>query len=213
MQANESELKTMVAAAGEAEATLVHEDHAAAHEHPDHRLFGFLLFLVSEGMLFVGLFAAYLAYRSVAPQWPPKGMPELEILLPAVNTIILLSSSFVIHQAETAVKKGDLANVRKWFGFTVVMGAMFLAGQLYEYAHLQFKLQSGLFGGTFFVLTGFHGMHVLIGLVLMMTVIARSLKPGHYTAEKHFGVEAASLYWHFVDVVWIVLFLLLYVAK
>ncbi len=87
-----------------------HEAPAAPHEeHPDHRLFGFLVFLISESMLFVGLFLAYFAYRLVAPAWPPEGTPELETLLPGINTVILLSSSFVVHQADVAVKKNNVS--------------------------------------------------------------------------------------------------------
>ncbi len=197
--------------------TAEHESATAVHHgHPDHRLFGFTLFLISEGMLFVGLFVAYLAFRAVATEWPPEGLPELEFTLPFINTLILISSSFVIHQAEGLIKKNDIQGVRLWLGITAFMGAVFLAGQAYEYSIFLsegFTLQSGLYGGTFYVLTGFHGLHVLIGLIMILTVLARSLKPGHYSAQKHFGIQAASLYWHFVDVVWIVLFLLLYVAR
>jgi len=189
-----------------------HEASAAHHEdHPDHRLFGFLVFLISESMLFVGLFLAYFAYRLVAPAWPPEGTPELETLLPGINTVILLSSSFVVHQADMAVKKNNVSGLRAWFLATMLMGATFLAGQLYEYNHLEFSLQSNLFGSTFYVLTGFHGLHVLAGLVLMAVVLWRSRKPGHYSSEHHFGVEAAEIYWHFVDVVWVVLFTILYI--
>lgn len=185
--------------------------HHGEHEHGDLRLFGFTIFLISETMLFLGLFSALLAYRSVAPVWPPAGTPELEKLLPAINTVILIASSLVIHQASDAVKKNNLKAVRQSFLITLLMGATFLGGQLWEYAHLSFGLKSGIYGSTFYVLTGFHGLHVFVGLLLMATVMFRSMKPKHYTPESHFGIEATSLYWHFVDVVWIVLFILLYV--
>jgi len=189
------------------------EGHAAVShhaEHPDLRLFGFIVFLISETMLFVGLFVAYFAYRAVAPAWPPEGTPELELLLPGINTLILLSSSFVIHKADTAVKQNNLPGMRTWFLATMLMGATFLGGQLYEYGHLEFGLKSNLFGSTFYVLTGFHGLHVLVGIILMGIVLWRSRRPGHYSQEKHFGVEAAEIYWHFVDGVWVVLFTILY---
>ncbi len=182
--------------------------HAA---HPDHRLFGVIVFLVAESMIFLGLFTAYLAFRAVAPAWPPEGTPRLELLLPGINTFILISSSFVIHNADTAIKKNDVAGLRIWFAITALMGAIFLGGQLYEYSHLEFGLAKNVFASTFYVLTGFHGLHVTFGLVLIAAVLWRSLKPGHYSHEKHFGVEAAEIYWHFVDVVWIILFLLLYI--
>lgn len=180
------------------------------HEHPDHRMFGVLVFLLAESMIFLGLFMAYLTFRAVYPSWPPEGTPERELLLPGINTIILISSSFVIHNADTAIKKNDVAGLRKWFGVTALMGVVFLAGQLYEYFHLEFGLTTNLYASTFYVLTGFHGLHVFFGLCLILAVLWRSIKSSHYSDQEHFGVEAAELYWHFVDVIWIILFILLY---
>lgn len=187
-------------------------DHAH-HGHPDHRVMGVIVFLIAEAMIFLGLFTAYLTFRAVSPTWPPEGTPELELLLPGVNTIILISSSFVIHNADVAIKKNDVKGLRTWFGITAVMGAVFLVGQIYEYFHLEFGLTTNLFASTFYVLTGFHGLHVLFGLVLILGVLWRSRKLNHYSNTSHFGVEAAEIYWHFVDVVWIVLFILLYLLK
>jgi cytochrome c oxidase subunit III len=186
---------------------------AAGHhsEHPDLRLFGFIVFLISESMLFLGLFVAYFTFRAVAPSWPPVGTPDLEILLPGINTIILLSSSFVIHNADVAIKKNEVAAFRMWFLITMAMGATFLAGQLYEYAHLEFNLKTNLFSSTFYVLTGFHGLHVLVGILMMGAVLWRSRRVGHYSSENHFGIEAAEVYWHFVDVIWVLLFTILYI--
>lgn len=190
-----------------------HHKEAAEHheEHPDHRLFGLIMFLVAEGMIFVGMFGAYLAFRSTLPSWPPAGTPELELLLPGVNTIILISSSFVMHNADTAIKKNDVAGMRTWLAITAAMGAIFLAGQLYEYSHLEFGLTTNLFASAFYVLTGFHGLHVTLGVLAIVAVLWRSRVSGHYNKEQHFGVEAAEIYWHFVDVVWIILFGLLYI--
>ncbi|NWF59343.1 MAG: heme-copper oxidase subunit III [Fischerella sp.] len=190
-----------------------HTAEAVAHheEHPDHRLFGLIVFLIAEGMIFMGLFGAYLAFRSTLPAWPPEGTPELELLLPGINTINLISSSFVIHNADTAIKKNNVRGMQMWFAITAVMGIIFLAGQLYEYYHLEFGLTTNLFASAFFVLTGFHGLHVTIGVLAILAVLWRSLKPGHYSKEKHFGIEAAEIYWHFVDVIWIILFGLLYI--
>ncbi|NJO43101.1 MAG: heme-copper oxidase subunit III [Cyanobacteria bacterium CRU_2_1] len=188
-----------------AEMTVDHHE-----EHPDHRIFGVIVFLLAESMIFLGLFSAYLTFRAVYPEWPPAGTPERELLLPGINTIILISSSFVIHQADTAIKKNDVKGLQTWFVATAIMGIVFLAGQLYEYHHLEFGLKTNLYASTFYVLTGFHGLHVFFGLVLILAVLWRSFKPKHYSNEEHFGVEAAELYWHFVDVVWIILFILLY---
>lgn len=179
-------------------------------EHPDFRMFGMAVFLFAESMIFLGLFAAFLIYKSMLPEFPPEGS-ELELLLPGINTIILISSSFVMHKGQSLLKnKDDVAGLQLWFGLTAAMGAIFLAGQVYEYIHLPFSLTTNLFASCFFVLTGFHGLHVTFGLLLILAVLWRSRKSGHYSSEEHFGVEAAELYWHFVDVVWIILFGLVY---
>ena len=179
-------------------------------EHPDLRMFGLVVFLVAEGMIFLGMFGAYLTFRSTLPVWPPEGTPELELLLPGVNTINLIASSFVMHNADTAIKKNDAKGMRLWLAITAAMGAIFLAGQVYEYAHLEFGLTTNLFASAFYVLTGFHGLHVTIGVLAILAVLWRSRTPGHYSKEHHFGIEAAELYWHFVDVIWIILFGLIY---
>lgn len=179
-------------------------------EHPDHRIFGIIMFLIAESMIFLGLFSAYLTFRAVSPEWPPAGTPEMELLVPGVNTIILISSSFVINRGNVAIKKNDEAGLKLWFAATAVMGIVFLAGQLFEYFHTGFGLSDNIFTSTFYVLTGFHGLHVCFGLLLILAVLWRSLKAGHYSSESHFGPEAAEIYWHFVDVVWIVLFTILY---
>ncbi|NJK50834.1 heme-copper oxidase subunit III, partial [Candidatus Gracilibacteria bacterium] len=158
----------------------------------------------------LGLFTAFLIYRTIMPVWPPEGTPELELLLPGINTIILISSSFVMHKGQDAIKKNDVKGLQVWFAITAVMGAIFLVGQLYEYFHLEFGLKTNLFASAFYVLTGFHGLHVTFGLLLILAVLWRSLQKDHYSQESLFGVEAAELYWHFVDVVWIVLFTLVY---
>jgi cytochrome c oxidase subunit 3 len=186
--------------------------HAGGHHeaHPDHRIFGIVLFLIAESMIFLGLFAAYLTFRAVSPEWPPEGTPEMELLLPGINTIILISSSFVMNQGNAAIKQNNVGGLRAWFGATALMGVVFLCGQLYEYFHTGFGLTDNIFTSTFYVLTGFHGLHVCFGLMLILAVMWRSLKADRYSSASHFGPEAAELYWHFVDVVWIVLFLILY---
>ena len=185
-------------------------EEKAHEEHPDLRMFGVVLFLVAESMIFLGLFSAYLIYYSVVPEWPPEGTPELELLLPGINSIILISSSFVMHRGQSAIKNNDVSGLRFWFGLTALMGAIFLAGQVYEYANLEFGLTTNLFTSCFYVLTGFHGLHVTVGLFLILFVLLRSRRENHYTSEEHFGVEASELYWHFVDVVWVILFGLVY---
>ncbi len=183
---------------------------AVPAEHPDYRTFGLFTFLLSESLMFGALFAVYLSYRGGAAQWPPEGT-EVELLLPAINTIILVSSSFVIHLGDNAVKRNDIPGLRKWYGLTALMGAIFLAGQVYEYMNLGYGLSTNLFSNCFYVMTGFHGLHVLLGICLILGVIWRSRRQGHYSSHKHTGVEMAEIYWHFVDIIWIVLFALIYI--
>ena len=115
-------------------------------------------------MIFLGLFSAFLLYRATVPVWPPAGTPELELLLPGVNSLILISSSFVMHRGQSAIKKNDVSGLRFCFGLTALMGIIFLAGQMYEYFHLEFGIRTNLFASCFYVLTGFHGLHVTFGL-------------------------------------------------
>ncbi|MFM2431497.1 MAG: hypothetical protein RLZZ511_2710 [Cyanobacteriota bacterium] len=182
----------------------------AAEAHPDFRTFGLFTFLLSESLMFGALFAVYLAYRGGAAQWPPEGT-EVELMLPLVNTILLVSSSFVIHLGDNAVKRNDIPGLRLWYGVTALMGAIFLGGQVYEYQHLAYGLTTNLFANCFYVMTGFHGLHVLLGILLILGVIWRSRRPGHYSEHKHTGVEMAEIYWHFVDIIWIILFGLIYI--
>ncbi|MEB3359762.1 MAG: heme-copper oxidase subunit III [Synechococcales bacterium] len=185
-------------------------DAVAHHEHPDFRVLGLLTFLASESLMFGGFFAAYLIYRGIAAQWPPEGT-EVELLLPAVNTVILVSSSFVIHLGDNAIKKNDVKGLRLWYVVTALMGLVFLGGQVYEYLNLGYGLQTNLFSNCFYLMTGFHGLHVFVGVLLILGVLWRSRREGHYSEAHHTGVEMAEIYWHFVDIIWIVLFTLLYI--
>ncbi|MEO1147110.1 MAG: heme-copper oxidase subunit III [Cyanobacteria bacterium J06638_22] len=183
---------------------------AAHEEHADLRVWGLLTFLASESLMFGGFFAAYLFLRGIATQWPPEGT-EVELLVPAINTVILVSSSFVIHLGDTAIKKNDVAGLRKWYIVTALMGTIFLAGQVYEYKTLGYGLASNIFANCFYLMTGFHGLHVFVGLLLILGVLWRSRRPNHYSETKHTGVEMAEIYWHFVDIIWIILFSLIYI--
>ena len=134
--------------------------------------------------------------------------------LPLWNTIILLSSSFTVHIAHMGILNGDKKKFNLWLGITVALGMLFMCVQVYEYyeayAHFGLTLNSGIYGSTFFMLTGFHGFHVFMGMTMLLIQLLRSLK-GHFTADDHFGFEASSWYWHFVDVVWVFLFLFVYI--
>jgi cytochrome c oxidase subunit 3 len=183
----------------------IHHEH-----HADLRVWGLLTFLLSESLMFGGFFATYLVLRGGATAWPPEGT-EVELLVPTINTIVLVSSSFVIHLGDTAIKKGNVNGLRRWYIITALMGAAFLAGQVYEYLTLGYGLTTNIFANCFYLMTGFHGLHVFVGLLLILGVLWRSRRAGHYSSSQHVGVEMAEIYWHFVDIIWIVLFSLLYI--
>jgi cytochrome c oxidase subunit 3 len=135
--------------------------------------------------------------------------------LPLLNTIILLSSSITAHFAHVSLEKNKRKALTLWLGLTIVLGIAFLFFQVQEYAHgyseeMQLYLTSGIYGNTFYLLTGFHGMHVTLGVIMLTVMFLRVLK-GHFTPEKHFAFQAASWYWHFVDVVWVMLFIFVYI--
>jgi cytochrome c oxidase subunit III len=180
-----------------------------AEDHHGKGLFGFTVFLLSESMVFASFFLAYFALRLTTPNWLPPGVSGLEVVKPAINTVVLVSSSFVIYFAERSLKQNKLGTFRLLWLLTSVMGTYFLIGQAIEWRGLPFKLTTGLFGTTFYLLTGFHGLHVLAGILLQLLIFGRSFIPGNYN-RTHFGVSATSLFWHFVDVIWLILFSLLY---
>jgi cytochrome c oxidase subunit 3 len=130
--------------------------------------------------------------------------------LVAINTAFLLASSVTMQFAVNAIKRGDAKGLRNWLIPTVLLGVWFISGQLYEYTKLGFLPDNGIFAAVFFTLTGFHGAHVTGGILMNALVLFRATK-GHFTARRHLAVEAASIYWHFVDVVWIGLFTIIYI--
>ena len=156
--------------------------------------------------------AAYdLADKSMA--WPGWGH-ALE-WLPLWNTIVLLASSVTVHFAHVGLKNGNRKKFNTFLGITVTLALIFVglqAAEYYEaYAHYGLTLNSGIYGSTFFMLTGFHGFHVMMGGIMLAVMLARSVFAGHFEDHDHFGFEAASWYWHFVDVVWVMLFLFVYI--
>lgn len=179
-------------------------------EHADNRMFGFIVFLLSESMVFLGFFGGYIALKLTTTDWLPPGVNGLEIFDPAINTAVLVSSSFVIYFGELALERNKLNVFRLFLLATAAMGTYFLVGQAIEWNSLSFGLTSGLYGGTFYLLTGFHGLHVFVGILLQLGVLVRSFTPKHATPENHYGFAATSLFWHFVDVIWIILFSLIY---
>ena len=190
---------------------LAQSSHAAhTHEEEDNRMLGFIIFLLSESVIFLSFFAGYIVYKTTAVDWLSAGVSGLEVREPAINTVVLVSSSFVIYIAERFLHKENLWGFRIFWLLTMAMGSYFLYGQAVEWMGLEFGFTSGVFGGTFYLLTGFHGLHVLTGVLLQAIMLIRSFLPNNY-AGGQFGVESTSLFWHFVDVIWIILFILIYV--
>ncbi len=171
---------------------------------------GVIVWLASELMFFSGLFAAYFTLRSVNDVWPPKGV-ELATARTAVATAVLVSSSGAMHMAVVAARRNDRRGAVRWLGVTALMGLIFLSNQALEYVQAPFRLTSHAYGSVFYLMTGFHGAHVIGGLVFMGAVAAaiagRSRVPTHQT------VEVCAYYWHFVDVVWVAMFLTIYVLR
>ena len=178
--------------------------------HANHNLTGFIIFLCSESVIFLAFFSGYAILKTSALDWLPPGVEGLEWRTPLVNTMVLLSSSGTIMLAEHFKAQEKLWLFRGFWLLTMAMGSYFLVGQAVEWSGLAFGFSSGTFGGMFYLLTGFHGLHVATGVLLMTIMLFKSFIPGNYDGGEQ-GVQATSLFWHFVDVIWIILFLLLYV--
>ena len=179
-------------------------------EHPDFRLFGLAAFLVADGMTFAGFFAAYLTFKSVNPLLP-DAIYELELPLPTLNTVLLLISSATFHKAGQALRKDESNLCQRWLLITAGLGIAFLASQMVEYFTLPFGLTDNLYASTFYALTGFHGLHVTLGALMILIVWWQARFPGgRITSKNQFPLEAAELYWHFVDGIWVILFIILY---
>ncbi|HVM35277.1 MAG TPA: heme-copper oxidase subunit III [Actinomycetota bacterium] len=178
-------------------------------------LLGMLLFISSEVMFFGALFGAYFSLRGRADTWPPSGTPEADLLLPGAFTLFLLASSATQHLALHAIRRGDRNGLVRWLAITLGLGAIFLAGQGYEYSELAgdgFVIGTNAFASLFFTMTGFHGLHVFAGLCALAIALGKARR-NDFSAERHGGVEAVSYYWHFVDVVWVFLFATVYIIR
>lgn len=183
-------------------------EHSAEHEN--HNLTGFIIFLCSESVIFLAFFSGYALLKTSALNWLPAGVDGLEWQMPLINSVVLVSSSGTIYLAERAKARGSIWGFRGFWLLTMALGSYFLYGQAVEWSGLAFGFTSGTFGGTFYLLTGFHGLHVATGVGLMTLMLIKSFIPGNYEGGEQ-GVEATSLFWHFVDVIWIILYLLIYV--
>ena len=177
---------------------------------------GMLLFIASEVMFFFAFFWAFFhatvpAISAVAHEtWPPEGIVPFETWsLPFLNTLILLTSGATVTAAHHAVRENDREKLVFWTGMTVLLGIIFTACQAYEYGHAAFGFTDGIYSSTFYMATGFHGFHVIVGTIFLAVCFFRA-RAGHFNAEQHVGFEAAAWYWHFVDVVWLFLFASIY---
>ncbi|WP_417685448.1 cytochrome c oxidase subunit 3 [Roseibium sp.] len=204
----------------------IKEAHAGHHTRVVslHLRYGMLLFIASEVMFFVAWFWAYFdaaLYAGEAIQfarveatggvWPPEGIATFDPWhLPLLNTLILLLSGTTVTWAHHALLHDDRDGLKWGLTLTVLLGVIFTICQAYEYGHAAFTFDGSIYGATFFMATGFHGFHVIVGTIFLAVCLFRALA-GHFTKEQHFGFEAAAWYWHFVDVVWLFLFVAIYI--
>ena len=198
----------------------------AAHGHDHHgpppanrssrvepALLGMLLFIISEVMVFGAFFTAYFFIRVVAndhPSWFPIDGKDLPVAVAGVNTAILVSSSLTLHWAQTSIKNGNRAGLKAGITMTFLLGLTFLFIQINEYIHIGFAPSDLAQASMFYGLTGLHGAHVFVGLCLLLTVVVRTFR-GHFSAEHHHGVEVPGIYWHFVDIMWVVVYATIYI--
>jgi len=198
-------------------------EHGGEHEHhgppPIHyssrmppAVLGMFLFIASEIMLFGSFFTVYffdrVANGGVNGQWPPPPF-ERPWFIAGVNTVILVTSSFTMHWAESSLKRGNRTGFKAGMVLTLFLGFTFLITQVIEYHRIGFNTGDTAFASTFFGLTGLHGVHVFIGLMILLAMTVRGFK-GHFSPEHHHGVEIGGIYWHFVDVMWIVVYVTVY---
>ena len=199
-----------------------HGDHTPVVQL--HMRYGMILFIASEVMFFFAWFWAYFD-ASMFPgevaqfertaltggNWPPDGIETFDPWhLPLLNTLILLTSGTTVTWAHHALQHGDRNGLKWGLILTILLGMLFTVVQVYEYTHAGFGFAGHIYGATFFMATGFHGAHVVIGTIFLIVCLLRALK-GDFTKENHFGFEAAAWYWHFVDVVWLFLFAAIYI--
>jgi cytochrome c oxidase subunit 3 len=197
---------------------VIKESRAPGLHTPVVRLglrYGMFLFIASEVMFFVAFFWAYFHFalfpeHTASGTWPPKGVVTFDPFdLPFLNTLILLTSGVTVTWAHHALREGNRQHLIYGLALTVALGITFTILQAFEYAHAPFSIRDGIYPSVFFLATGFHGFHVIVGTIFLIVVLGRSIR-GHFTPDRHFGFEAAAWYWHFVDVVWLFLFFAIY---
>jgi cytochrome c oxidase subunit 3 len=189
------------------------EHHGPPPPHYSSRVnpatLGMFLFIASEAALFGSFFAAYFFVRVVNPGAEPWPSFDLPVFVAGVNTAILVTSSFTIHWAVQSIRRGNRSGMKAGLVLTIALGAAFLITQLIEYAHLGVNTGFDAYASVFFGLTGLHGAHVALGLTALTVVAVRAFR-GHYSPEHHHGLEIPGIYWHFVDIMWIVVYTTIY---
>ncbi|MEE2721740.1 MAG: cytochrome c oxidase subunit 3 [Pseudomonadota bacterium] len=177
--------------------------------------YGMALFIASEVMFFVCWFWAYFnaalfPSEQIEGTWPPPGVQTFDTWdLPFLNTLILLMSGITVTWAHHALREGDRRHFLQGLGLTIFLGVCFTGVQAFEYSHAAFGFSDGIYPSTFYMATGFHGFHVLVGTIFLIVCFMRG-RAGHFKPDHHFGFEAAAWYWHFVEVVWLFLFICIY---
>lgn len=192
----------------------MHAHDAALSERPlaSSAGLGMALFLVSEAFLFGSLFIIYYYLRAnTVGAWPPANV-HLALGLVTVNTVLLLSSSVTMHAATAAIRRGRQGSLARWLLATIVLGAAFLGITAWEWTHATFRPWDHAYGSIFYTLTGFHALHVLIGLGVLAALLARATR-GRFSAQRHLAVEVGGLYWHFVDGVWIAVYSTIFLIR
>ena len=170
---------------------------------------GMLIFLGSWAMMFAACFYSYTMLRISGGGWPPDGMPALPVVLPAINTVILLASSLTLHLAIKSLRAGRQKSFTRFLMMTPLLGFVFTALQIVLWNDLMAEgltHQTGAYGSAFYFLTAFHALHVVVGLGMLLSTVPKAMK-GIYTRESHHGLKLVSMFWHFVDFVWILMFL------
>jgi heme/copper-type cytochrome/quinol oxidase subunit 3 len=189
--------------------TLLDERAARGTSSP---ILGMVLFVASEAMFFAALFGAYASIATKAAVWPPANIPIPELPIPIALTVILVSSSLVLQMGVRAARKGNSSALGRSLVLTVALGIAFLGLQAYDYSRLTFGIHSGIYASLFYVMTGLHMAHVVGGVVFLSVVLTQQWT-GQLSLRRHEPVEAAAIYWHFVDLVWIGLFTVFYVVN
>jgi cytochrome c oxidase subunit 3 len=172
---------------------------------------GVMVWLASELMFFAGLFASYFTIRAASAAWPPPGA-ELDPIREGIFTVVLVTSSFTMQAADHSLQEEQRKAARKWIMLTVVLGVIFLGNEVHEWLTIGFTPSTDAYGSLFFLMTGFHGLHVLIGLLLMIALLGRIVGPGPDPGDAP-AIAGVTYYWHFVDVVWIGLYATLFLIQ